>query len=247
MTPNPPPDFREVIGALSRTRSSHAAVFGDFCRVAACCFALGTREEEYLEVAARYTREELDALAEALGSLVLEMERKPFEDVLGPHYLEVSSKATQDARGEFYTPREVSRAMARMLFDSDKAKEENRAITVLEPAAGAGGMVLALGELMAPAHVSLLRVTCWDVNPVAADMCYLNTTLWGIPAHVVWGDTLRRTVHRSWKNLHWARTGEDARRAFETFSSSPSPSKVNVPADREELSREVAAQLELGL
>lgn len=219
MKPVKPPDFRNLIGDIAFKRGAKATSFGDFCRMAACCLAAGTREQEYLEIAERYQASELELFSQALAALVLEMEQKPFEDLLGPYYLEVASKSTQDARGEFYTPESISRLIARMLFDADRFKQENRAVTVCEPACGAGGMVLAIGELMAPHHVDLLRFTCWDLNPVAADMCFINTTLWGIPAEIVWGDTLRHNIHGSWKNLHWMRVGEDMRRLLANLST----------------------------
>lgn len=232
-----PPDYRVVIGEIARKRGAQVTVFGDFCRMAACCFAAQSREEEYLEVAGRYSNEELELFSKAMAGLVLEMEKNPFDDILGPFYQEIASKATQDARGEFYTPRPVSQLIAGMLFAADKLKEENRAVSVLEPACGAGGMVLAIGELLAPTHVDLLRVTCWDLNPIAADMCYLNTTLWGIPAEIVWGDTLRQIVHRSWKNIHWARVGEDMRRLLVGIASPPAQRSVELPIDRAEFGK----------
>ena len=57
------------------------SVFSDFCRVSACMVALQTREDEYLEVAQRYTREELTELGRAFGMLVEEMQDKPFLDL----------------------------------------------------------------------------------------------------------------------------------------------------------------------
>ncbi len=68
-----------------------------------------------------------------------------------------------------------------------------------------------MAEILAPDGVDLLRVTCQDINPVAVDMCYINMVLWGIPAKVILGDTLRGTVLRSWTNVHWHRVGEDQR------------------------------------
>jgi len=215
--------------------------------MAACCFAVQTREEEYLEVAARYSKEELELFSKAMAGLILEMEQNPFQDILGPYYMEIASKATQAARGEFYTPPELSRLIARMLFDVEKLKEDNRAISVHEPASGAGGMVLAIGELLAPAHVHLLRVTCWDLNPVAADMCYLNTTLWGIPAEIVWGDTLRNIVHGSWKNIHWARVREDMRRLLVGFFGSRSTANVEIPREKADLSNNPFEQMDFRL
>ena len=242
-----PNDYREIIRDIARRRGALVTVLADFCRMAACALAAQTREAEYLAVAARYTRDELGLFSKGLASLVAEMERRPFEDVLGPFYLMVASKATQDARGEFYTPRPISQLMARMLLDAHAVKEGNRAVAVCEPACGAGGMVLALGELLAPDHVDILRVTCCDLNPVAADMCYINTTLWGIPAEIVWGDTLRTSVHGRWKNIHWARVGEDTRRLLHELFSGGRPYDSEISAEQTELCRKTLTQMELGL
>lgn len=177
--------------------------------------ALQTREDEYLEVAKRYSREELVELGRAFGMLVEEMQDKPFLDCLGTFYTEIASKSTVDARGEFYTPPGVCEIMAQMTMDVDKIIEEGKPISVGEPACGSGGMILALAKQFSPevrggetSHVDLLRVTMQDISSTSTDMAYVNTTLWGIPAKIVLGDTLRMTVDKVWRNLHWARVGE---------------------------------------
>ena len=205
--------YRTIIEKIARGKSPVAAVFADFCRMAACSLAMGSREDEYFEVIKPYSKDELLEFARALGLLVEEMESRPFTDVLGPYYLEVASHSSKQARGEFYTPPEISKVMAMMVLNPDEVKFNNRPITVSEPACGAGGMVLALAELFAPGSVDLLRVTCQDINPVATDMCYVNTTLWGIPATMLWGDAIRMSVNKGWKNIHWMRVGEDQRQA----------------------------------
>lgn len=176
-------------------------VFSDFCRIAACSVALQTREGEYLEVAKRYTREELEAFGEAFRMLGDEMEDKPFEDCLGTFYTEIASKSTVDARGEFYTPPGVCEIMSQMTMDVEKIIEEGKPVSVGEPACGSGGMILALAKQFSPivregekSYVDLLRVTMQDISPTSTDMAYVNTTLWGIPAKIVLGDTLRGTV-----------------------------------------------------
>ena len=76
-----------------------------------------------------------------------------------------------------------------------------------------------------------MRVTAQDISKVGCDMAYVNLTLWGIPAHIVWGDTLRNTVNNSWKNVHWARVGEDSRlaikRAFDLVTTKPRRTRVS--------------------
>ena len=46
-------------------------------------------------------------------------------------------------------------------------------------------------------------------------MAYVNTTLWGIPARIIRGNTLTLKTDAEWKNLHWHRVGEDMRRKLD--------------------------------
>jgi len=208
------PDFRSLIESLARTRSSPLEVFADFARVAACALAAQTREAEYLAVAKNYSRAELEIFARVLAGLVSEMEAQPFTDLLGPYYLEIGSKFARDLRGEFYTPQPIGDLMTRMLVDAPGIIDAGRPVTVCDPAGGSGGLILSLAAEFARANaVDLLRVTCQDVSKIACDLAYLNLTLWGVPARIIQGDSLRNSVEHEWKNLHWFRVGEPQREA----------------------------------
>ncbi len=233
--------YRTIIEQIARTKSSTITVFADFCRIAACCFAAGTREDEYFEAIKSYSKDELTQLSKALALLISEMESKPFTDVLGTYYLDIASHSSKQSRGEFYTPPEISKLMAKISVNAESVIEKGKPITVNEPACGAGGMMLTLAEQFAPhstgkekSYVDLLRVTCQDINPVGVDMCYINMTLWGIPATMICGDTLRGTINNSWKNIHWHRVGEDQRQAVENmldFIKNPQAEEKEKPAD----------------
>jgi len=226
--------YRTIIKRIAHTKSSSLTVFADFCRIAACCLAAGAREDEYFEAIKPYSKEELNDLSKALALLINEMESKPFTDVLGTFYLDVASHSSKQARGEFYTPQEISRLMAKISCNAQEVIAKGKPITVNDPACGASGMILAIAEEFAPNHVDLLRITVQDISPVATDMSYVNLTLWGIPAHVICGDTLRMTVNNQWKNIHWHRVGEDQRLAAEQMLEiikSPMPTTEENKAD----------------
>ncbi len=209
--------YRNILETIALHHSATVTVFADFCRMVACCLAAGSREAEYLEAIKPYTRKDLDEFSRAMALLIQEMDERPFIDVLGEYYLNVAAHSSKQSRGEFYTPPEIAKLMAKLVFDVDEVKARGKPITVNEPACGSGGMVLAVAELFAPDSVDLLRVTAQDINPVAADMCYINLTLWGIPSRIVLGDTLRGTVCREWKNVHWFRVDEELRSAVTSF------------------------------
>jgi len=213
--------------------------------MSACALAAGAREGEDFEIIKPYSKEELNQFSKALALLITEMESHPFEDVLGIYYSEISSKASQQDRGEFYTPPHICELMARMTFDPRKIIEEGKPVTINEPCCGSGGMVLALAKLFSPialegeeSHIDLLRFTCQDINPIGVDMCFIKTSLWGIPAVMIWGDTLAVTVNKAWRNVHWLRVGEDRRQDFLRLmrlvtEPNPSPAGSKAKENRE--------------
>lgn len=205
-------DFRSILGELARTRSSLSVVFQDFCRIVACCLAMETREDEYKEAISGYSAAELDQLALAMARLIDEMDGDLFSDLLGVYYTEIGAAADRTARGEFYTPQPVAGAMVRMVLDPEKIRNDGVPVTILDPCAGSGGLVLECARALAPDHVDLLRITLQDINPVACDMSYINTTLWGIPAEIILGNALTNEHTKRWTNLHWARVGEEQRK-----------------------------------
>ena len=199
----PQGDFRKILERISHHHDMRS-VFDAFVRFAACALAAQTREAEYLEEAKRWDKADLDLFGQALGALTLEMETKPFEDVLGTHYMEfaLSSKGRQ-WNGEFHTPKTVCDLMAQMVVGDLKSLPEEGPITVCEPACGAGAMVLSIAQACPPEVRRRLRITAIDINRTACDMAFVNTTLWGIPARIIHGNTISQEYWAAWSNIHY--------------------------------------------
>jgi type I restriction-modification system DNA methylase subunit len=196
-------DFRKILERLSH-RHSTRQVFDAFLCFAACALAAQTREAEYLEEAKRWERSELDLFAEALAALVLEMETRPFEDVLGGYYMEFAlSQKGQQWNGEFHTPKTICDLMARMTLGDLESLPAEGPITICEPACGAGAMILSLAEACPPEVRRRLRVTAIDINRTACHMAFINTTLWGIPTRVIHGNALSMECWAAWSNIHY--------------------------------------------
>ena len=205
MSARKPPvgDFRKILESVSH-RHDTRRVFDAFTRFAACALAAQTREPEYLEEAKQWEKAELDLFAQALGALVLEMETKPFEDVLGGYYMEFAlSTKGQQWNGEFHTPKTICDLMARMTLGDMESLPAEGPITICEPACGAGAMILSIGEACSPEVRRRLRVTAIDINRTACDMAFVNTTLWGIPTRIIHGDSLANTYWAAWSNIHY--------------------------------------------
>lgn len=180
--------------------------FRSFITMAACALSMGMRESDYRKEAERFHESGLGHIAKAFAFLVEAMEVAEFVDLLGPMHMEVSStKAAQRDLGEFYTPWSLSRASAAMLLGTPPKIPEDRPFTLLEPAAGSGGMVLAVASHLVDNGLSPrnMKATLVDVSPLAYEMAIINTTLNGIPAQIIQGNALSLEVRRTWRNIHW--------------------------------------------
>ena len=89
-----------------------------------------------------------------------------------------------------------------MTFAQELGKLETQPfITTGEPTAGAGGMILALVKVMISAGhnpAEKLWVHAIDVDRMAALMCYIQLSLWNVPAEVIVGDTLSWDIREVW-------------------------------------------------
>ena len=198
-----PSDFRKILEQLAHGHDTYR-VFSAFTRFAACALAAQTREAEYMDEAKHWQKPELELFAEALGTLVREMESQPFTDLIGGYYMEfaLSSKG-QQWNGEYHTPKPICDMMARMMLGDMAGMPAEGPIKVCEPACGAGAMILSVGEVCSPQVRRRLRVTAIDINRTACDMAFINTTLWGIPTRVIHGNTISSEYWAAWSNIHY--------------------------------------------
>ena len=200
-------EMEKLIRKLSHRHHTYQ-VFSDFVEMAACSISNAVdprhyeeREKRYMDIVRKYDKEEVEVFPKLLGHLTMALE-EGFDDVLGKLYgtLEIHSKQA----GQFFTPYEVSRMMAKMTLADNQAKaiiEERGFIRASEPACGAGGMIIALAQALMDEGVNYqqhLHVTAVDVDLTAALMAYVQLSLLHIPAVVVHGDTLRMEEFSHW-------------------------------------------------
>lgn len=172
-------------------------VFQDFVTVGALSVHNSFRgqrydelEAEYLRIAKRYTRDELEGFARLLGIVVALLDAEP-KDVLGQLYMQLELGNTHT--GQFFTPPEVSEVIARMTFGDGSELAGKPFVTLCEPACGSGGMVLSFVKVMLEKGLNPAErvwVQAQDIDRTAALMCYLQLALWNIPAAIVVGNTL---------------------------------------------------------
>jgi hypothetical protein len=152
-------------------------------------------EQEYLTLVKSHTKEDMQAFTKLFAILVNMLEVKPF-DALGQIYMDLGFG---DARkGQFFTPPSICELMADLTY-GDKIKEDDF-ITLSEPACGGGGMILAFAHLLIekggnPANK--LWVEAIDLDRTSALMCYIQLSLWNIPARVIVGNALTLEIKES--------------------------------------------------
>ncbi len=105
--------------------------------------------------------------------------------------------------GQFFTPYDVARCIAEMtLGDVDKLIAEQGYVTIGEPAAGAGGMIIAAAEcIKSRGHkpATTMSVEATELSRRTFHMCYVQLALCGIPALMVHGNSLSLDQHEaSW-------------------------------------------------
>lgn len=156
------------------------------------------REKSYMDTIKRYTKEEAEIFPELMAQLVDTMEvnaeKRGFCDFLGEIFMAMG--LGNDAGGQFFTPYDVCRAMAKMSMDKAyilNGVEKKGYVSVNDPACGAGATLIAAAETMLEWDVNYQTsaiFTAQDIDYTTALMCYIQLSLLGCAGYVRIGDTL---------------------------------------------------------
>lgn len=176
----------KVINSLSGSKSPYQ-VFADWIKCAALsisqsCIKIKKREQQYLDTIKEYPAQEFVKITAMLAETI----ESCADDVLGNLFM-VSGWGNKNT-GQFFTPYSVSLATAKL-----QCYKSNETVRMNEPAAGAGGMIIAVAQAMKENGINYqkqLRVVAQDLDLTAFYMCYTQLSLTGIDAKCVHGDTL---------------------------------------------------------
>lgn len=127
-----------------------------------------------------------------------------FNDYLGELYMR--SETSNSKAGQFFTPYDVSKMCAEVSISEDVVKcgiEQDKILTLSEPACGAGGMVIAAADVLYyKYHFNISRnllVECSDIDSRCVHMTYLQLGLAGIPAVIYRRNTLTMETWERWE------------------------------------------------
>jgi hypothetical protein len=176
-------------------------VFADFCELSYCALAKAASpftdqqdalETQYMEVVGRYRNKDDVRKIPELLALSLEAIHVGGMDFLGAVAGELGAL---DARlGQFFTPYEISRLMAEIsLTDVAKTIESNGFVTVSEPTVGAGGMVIAVADVIEGLGFDPeqhLWVEATELSRTTYYMGFLQINARGVAGKVTCGNSL---------------------------------------------------------
>lgn len=200
--------LKNIIKKIEWLSGRHGAwtVFSDFIAMAAISIRNSVnlldweeKEKQYLDLIKKYKKEELEKFPEILGELIMALEKEP-SDILGQVFMEMD--LGNKWKGQFFTPMPVAELMAEVSIDQiRKTIDKDGYITVNEPAAGAGAMIIALAKVLEQHGYNYQKqmvVITQDTDIKSVYMAYIQLSLLGIPAKVIHANTLTLEVYEEW-------------------------------------------------
>lgn len=161
-----------------------------------CIYGLARQDEPYLEIVDEYrdrfgedTGEDcIETYANALGALTAATIEADHE-VLGLVYEQLGHSS--DSFGQYFTPHNVSDAMAAMTVSAEGAADADPPLTVHDPACGSGRLLISVAKRVHEFDdPPPLFVSGQDRDPVCAKMTAVNLALASCWGRAIQGDSM---------------------------------------------------------
>ena len=205
-------NFVKLLNKFTAYGYNRYNVFNDFLQMTALAIAnncdpynlanppevVEKREKIYSTVSKRYKPEALELFPQMLVELQEEMQTycpDHLTDVLGELFMELGFG--DQWKGQCFTPHCVCDSMGRITFshvaDVQALIDEEGFVTVNDCAVGAGAIILGAANAMThygfnPQRQMLIKVN--DIDERCIWMCYIQLSLYGLPAIVLRQNTL---------------------------------------------------------
>jgi type I restriction-modification system DNA methylase subunit len=188
-------------------------------------------EEEYLQIANQYKKEELDKHCELLAITVNALEESE-QDFLGEIFstIEMSNKRT----GQFFTPYHISYMMAKMVI-GEKELPKDHICKISDPCCGAGGLLIAGAQVMKERKLNFQSDALFvgqDIDARCVRMAFIQLNLLGVSAILICGNTLTFETYWQRETIVYHITGMEFRLKMEEIrnknreqESPPSPAQ----------------------
>lgn len=147
-------------------------------------------EKEYLGIIKKYKNNKKFAELLVITTLALEEQS---QDFLGDVFMKAGFGNVRG--GQFFTPYHLSKMMAELIIgDNFKEQvEKDGYFTLSEPCCGAGGMIIAMSDIMLEKGYNPqknLRFQGIDIDLKCCQMTYIQTSLLGLRGEVLHANTI---------------------------------------------------------
>jgi type I restriction-modification system DNA methylase subunit len=187
--------FIETLKNINRWKTPNE-IFNDWLVMASAALYSWKKdkkvEEEYTQIEKRYSKEQMSRMAELFAIVTLGLQEEK-TDFLGNIYsiLGLGNKKL----GQFFTPYNMARLMAEIAIDPKT--ESKRILKIYDPACGSGVMliaVLGLKEMHDTDFKKNILLVGQDIDVRCVHMSFIQLSLLGAAAIVIYGDTLTNEV-----------------------------------------------------
>lgn len=154
------------------------------------------RERTYLRIIGKYKPQEQAIFPELFAMLVMAMEDEASGccDFLGELFMLLELNFS--GAGQFFTPYDVCKAMAKMSFELEEIKthiDRHGYISINDCACGAGATLIAAADVLLENGINYQQTALFtgqDLDATVALMCYIQLSLMGCAGYVIIGNTL---------------------------------------------------------
>ena len=188
----------EVFTSKGRSRWQ---VWSDWITISAIAVSNATdkshfdeREQQYMTIVKKYTKQEVDTFADMFSLLVMALEDDPEQDFLGELYMCLG--LGNDHAGQFFTPYHLCEFMSAVTTPAEEFQQkigDRGWVAVCDPTCGAGALLVAFANECRKKGINYqtdVLFVAQDIDYIVGMMCYLQMSLLGMPGYVVIGDTL---------------------------------------------------------
>ena len=190
--------FEYINGFQGRSRWQ---VWSDWITISAIAVSNATdkshfdeREQQYMTIVKKYTKQEVDTFADMFSLLVMALEDDPEQDFLGELYMCLGLGS--DHAGQFFTPYHLCEFMSAVTTPAEEFQQkigDRGWVAVCDPTCGAGALLVAFANECRKKGINYqtdVLFVAQDIDYIVGMMCYLQMSLLGMPGYVVIGDTL---------------------------------------------------------
>ena len=186
----------EVFTSKGRSRWQ---VWSDWITISAIAVSNATdkshfdeREQQYMTIVKKYTKQEVDAFADMFSILVMALEDNSEQDFLGELYMCLGLGS--DHAGQFFTPYHLCEFMSAVTTPAEEFQQkigDRGWVAVCDPTCGAGALLVVFANECRKKEINYqtdVLFVAQDIDYIVGMMCYLQMSLLGMPGYVVIGD-----------------------------------------------------------